>query len=134
MDINKESTIININHKKFSYGYFHWSKGINFFYNENNKDFPIDQNLLNNFLLELSDVIKKYPKSIVVIGGFNPKDFKWINYLQKLHSNKFFYLNQLTNGQNNNIFFNLLKYYNGVLNLEEEIKDEITNMLEKLIL
>jgi hypothetical protein len=130
LDINMESTIININHKQFSYGYFYWSKGTNFFFQQQN----INKELFNNFLLELTDVIKKYPKATVIIGGFKPKEFQWINHLQKLLPNKFFYLNSLTNTKNNNIFFNLLKSYNSCLIMEEETKDEIIEALENLVL
>ena len=130
LDINWEFTVITIHHNKFSYGYFYWSKGINFFYNKN----EINKDLFHNFLLEISDIIKKYPKTTVIIGGSQPKDFQWINHLQKYHPNKFFYLNGLTNGKNNNIFFNLLNFYNGSINFQEEEQDEIVEVLENILL
>ena len=130
MDIQMNHTIITINHKKFSYGYFFWPKGIQLWINNG----VIDEELLKLFIIETGDVIKNYPKAIVIISGVKCKMFQWTNRWQKYHSNKFFYLNQITNSSNNNIFFNLVNYYQDVFLPLQESEPSILDGLENILL
>jgi hypothetical protein len=130
VDIQMHQTTIAINNKKFSYGYFLWNKGVHLWIHNG----IIQEELLQKFLNDLGDVIKMYPKAMVIIGGIKGKLFQWVSRLQKYHSNKIFFLNQGTNGPNNNIFFNLLKFYPDVF-MEEVVEDgNILDGLENIVL
>jgi hypothetical protein len=93
----------------------------------------VEVELFNKYLMDLSDIIKNHPKSTVIIGGFKCKNFQWTHHLQKINNNKVFYLNQITNGANNNIFFNLIAYYGDVF-LNNNEGDHPVDSLGQLLL
>lgn len=113
IDIQQNNTIIAINHKKFAYNYFFLERGVIHLIGDDNKS--LNPKLLQDYLNDLVNIINKYSKATVVIGGFKSKEFQWILYLQKVCSHKIFYLNQLTNYHNNDIFFNLIYFYKEIL-------------------
>ena len=130
IDIQWNSTIITVNHNKFSYGYWYWNKGAEFIMN--NKQINLEN--LNNFLLDLQSIIINYSKATIVIGGYKVISFNWVFHLQKLLSNKMLYLNQLTNNNHNNIFLSLINIYPQIL-LENIKKDsDIFHSIESIIL
>jgi predicted DNA-binding protein YlxM (UPF0122 family) len=129
INIEKYQTTVTINHKNFTYNYFHWDQGF-FHITENNK---VNKAVFDGFIKNIESILKHYSKSVVILSGYG-SSIKINFYLQQLCNNKILYLNQLTNGESNHIFFNLIYYYNFIFELTPskhflEFMDEIEKWL-----
>ena len=141
MEIRSESSIIILNHKKFSYNCVYLNKGFLDFINSTPSkedtskllSYNMDSTNLNRFLTELITIAKSNQKATIVLAGAYSKQLNMVQLLQRLSDRRFFYLESLLPSSNNGLFFNLINNYCDYLFPKDFVPEELEIKKDSII-